>query len=63
MASLTPWVTNLGLQNAFIVAAAAGLVQVSSFFIFVRFGRTLRELTAGRYRRYRDDMMAAGLVQ
>lgn len=60
--SITPWVTNMGLQNAFIVAAIAGLVQVLSFLIMVRYGRGLRRNSARRYRRYVEEMKAAGLV-
>ncbi|KAL8805521.1 MAG: hypothetical protein Q9182_001890 [Xanthomendoza sp. 2 TL-2023] len=60
---LTPWVKNLGLQNAFVVAAMAGLAQTLCFLIYVRYGRDLREATAQRYRRYADEMAAAGLVK
>jgi hypothetical protein len=49
---VTPWVTNLGLQNAFIVAAAAGLVQCSTVFIMVNWGKQFREKSTGRYNRY-----------
>ena len=44
--SITPWVTNMGLQDAFIVAALAGLAQVLSFLVFVKYGRRLRERQA-----------------
>ena len=44
--SITPWVTNMGLQDAFIVAAFAGLAQVLSFLVFVKYGRRLRERQA-----------------
>ena len=53
----------MGLQNAFIVAAVVGLVQTLSFLLFVRFGRSLRRATTERYRRYADEMMAAGLIR
>ena len=60
--SLTPWVTNMGLQNAFIVAAFAGLAQILSFLIMIKYGRSLRQASAGKYRRYTAEMKAAGLV-
>ena len=60
--SITPWVVNLGLQNAFLVAAFAGLAQVLSFLIFIKYGRRLREASAGRYQKYVQEMRAAGLV-
>ena len=60
--SITPWVTNMGLQNAFIVAAFAGLAQVLSFLVFVKYGRGLREASREKYRVYVGEMKAAGLV-
>lgn len=60
--SLTPWVINMGLQNAFIVAAFVGLAQVLSFLLFVRYGRNFRQLSIPRYRRYVKEMAAAGLI-
>ena len=52
----------MGLQNAFIVGAFAGLAQTLLFLIFVKYGRRLREASAGRYLRYVQEMKAAGLV-
>ena len=60
--SITPWVTHMGLQNAFIVAAFAGLAQVLTVFFFIRYGHSMRQASVTRYQRYRDEMMAAGLV-
>ena len=59
---VTPWVTNLGYQNAFIVAAAAGVVQVLSFLIFVKYGKTFRKASTQRYFKYVKEMAKAGLV-
>ena len=52
----------MGLQNAFIVAAFAGLAQVLTFLIFVRYGKRMRIASVGRYRRYVQDMAEAGLT-
>ena len=60
--SITPWVTNLGLRNAFIVAAFAGLAQVLTFLLFIRYGRRMRRASVMRYEHYTKEMMAAGLV-
>ncbi|KAL8821474.1 MAG: hypothetical protein Q9223_000482 [Gallowayella weberi] len=60
---LTPWVKNLGLQDAFVVAAMAGLAQTMCFLIFVCYGRDLREATAKLYQRYADEMGAADVVK
>lgn len=59
---ITPWVTNMGLQNAFIVAGLAGMVQVLTVFFFIRYGQRMRQATVDKCRRYQEEMMAAGLV-
>lgn len=58
---ITPWVARMGLQNAFIVAAFAGLAQVLTVFFFIRYGQSMRRGSVGRYQHYREEMMAAGL--
>jgi len=63
VSSITPWVTNLGLQNAFIVAAMAGLAQALTFLLMIKYGYRLRKASVGRYRAYAEQMMAAGLVR
>lgn len=52
----------MGLQNAFIVAAFAGLAQVLTVFFFLRYGHRMRQASASKYRHYTEEMMAAGLV-
>ena len=59
---ITPWVTNMGLQNAFILAAFAGLAQVATFFIFVRYGKGLRRESRGRYAKYVEKIASDGMV-
>ncbi|KAK4561488.1 hypothetical protein LTR86_004806 [Recurvomyces mirabilis] len=59
---LTPWVTNMGLQNAFIVAAFAGLLQCTTFFFFVKFGKGLRIKSIPRYAYYVEQMASSGFV-
>ena len=60
--SITPWITQMGLQNAFITAAFAGLAQVLTVFFFIRYGQSMRQASVSRYEHYRKEMMAAGLV-
>ncbi len=62
VSSITPWVTNLGLQDAFVVAAMAGLAQALTFLLMIKYGYRLRKASVGRYRAYAEQMMAAGLV-
>ena len=52
----------MGLQNAFIVAAFAGLAQVLTVLIFINYGHRMRRASVGRYQHYKEEMMAAGLV-
>jgi len=52
----------MGLQNAFIVAAFAGLMQVLTVFFIIRYGRSMRQASVNRYQHYKDEMVTAGLV-
>ncbi|TVY35541.1 putative MFS-type transporter [Lachnellula subtilissima] len=46
---VTPWVKNMGYQNAFILAAFAGLAQVCTFLAVVKWGKSWRDMTKKRY--------------
>jgi len=59
---LTPWVNNMGLQNAFIVAAFAGMAQCMTFFLLTKWGKDLRISSAARYSKYVTQMAESGLV-
>lgn len=62
VSSITPWVANLGLQNAFVVAVVVGLAQALTFLPMIKYGYRLRKASVGRYRAYAEQMVAAGLV-
>jgi hypothetical protein len=49
---ITPWVTNMGYRNAFLVAAFAGLAQVLTFLAVVKWGKGWRNMTKGRYYKF-----------
>ncbi|KAM0144597.1 hypothetical protein ACHAP3_000627 [Botrytis cinerea] len=59
---ITPWVTNMGYQNAFIVAAFAGLAQVLTFFAVVKWGKSWRNNTKGRYYKYVKENEILGVT-
>ncbi|KAF2162822.1 hypothetical protein M409DRAFT_68819 [Zasmidium cellare ATCC 36951] len=59
---ITPWVTNMGLQNAFLVAAFVGVAQAATFFVFVGYGKAMRRASSGRYRRYVEQMARDGVI-
>jgi hypothetical protein len=59
---LTPWTTNMGLQNAFLVAAFVGMAQCATFFIFVKYGKQLRRTSSARYAKYVEKMAIAGVI-
>ncbi|KAL4884614.1 putative MFS transporter [Aspergillus karnatakaensis] len=46
---VTPWVVNLGYQNAFILGAFAGLAHNLTIFPVIKWGMWLRRRSAGRY--------------
>jgi hypothetical protein len=52
----------MGLQNAFLVAAFAGMAQCATFFIFVKFGKGLRRDSASRYKKYVEKMANQGML-
>ncbi|RDW70074.1 MFS transporter-like protein [Coleophoma crateriformis] len=57
---ITPWVTNMGYQNAFILAAFAGLAQVLTFLVVVKWGKSWRDKTKGRYYEYVKESETLG---
>ncbi|CAK4031017.1 MFS general substrate transporter [Lecanosticta acicola] len=59
---ITPWVTHMGLQDAFLVAAFVGMAQIATFAVFVRCGKGLRRRSARRYAKYVAQMASAGVV-
>lgn len=59
---LTPWVDGLGYQNAFLVAAFAGMAQVATFFAFVKWGKGMRRASADRYAKYVAQMAESGII-
>ena len=52
----------MGLQNAFVVAAFAGLLQVLTVFFFIRYGESMRQASVVRYLLHKEEMVGAGLV-
>ena len=59
---LTPWVTNMGLQNAFLVAAFAGMAECLTFLFFIRYGKQLRVASRARYEKYVARMVQDGVA-
>ncbi|KAL1873120.1 hypothetical protein VTK73DRAFT_1081 [Phialemonium thermophilum] len=59
---ITPWVTNMGLRNAYILAACLVFVQVLSFFIMIKFGKSCRGKTVKLYLKACEQLQAAGLM-
>lgn len=46
---ITPWLENMGYRDTYIIAAAIGFVWNASIFAMTKYGRTMREKSAGRY--------------
>lgn len=51
----------MGLQNAFILAACAGLAQVLTFLLVVKYGKGWRAASRERYYRYVAEGTKLGL--
>jgi hypothetical protein len=60
--SITPWVTNLGYQNAFLIAAFVALAQISFCFVFIKWGRQLRKASVLRYWKFVQQVKEDGLA-
>lgn len=50
--AITPWYTNMGLQNCFITAAMVSLACTATFLLVVWKGKDLRRFSAGKYWEY-----------
>lgn len=50
--AITPWYTNMGLQNCFITAGIVSLVCTLTFLVMIKYGKTLRRMSTERYLRY-----------
>ncbi|KAK1002199.1 hypothetical protein LTR54_008211 [Friedmanniomyces endolithicus] len=59
---LTPWVTDMGLQSAFILAAFVGMAQCATFLILVKYGKELRRKSAPRYAKYVEKVASSGML-
>ena len=57
---ITPWVTNMGYQNAFIVAAFIGFAQVLTFLAVVKWGKAWRNMTKAKYYKYVKEPESLG---
>lgn len=59
---ITPWVTDMGLQNCFIMAAFLGLAQVCTIFVMIRYGKKLRAMSVPKYGKYVQIMTKSGMA-
>jgi hypothetical protein len=59
---ITPWLDGMGMQNAMILAAVVGLLQVLTVFPMIKWGKALRKRSRERYYRYVAEGQAIGMV-
>ncbi|KAF2474854.1 MFS general substrate transporter [Lindgomyces ingoldianus] len=59
---ITPWVTDMGLQNCFLNAAFVGMAQVTTVAIMIKWGKTLRRKSISRYGANVEEMAKSGMV-
>lgn len=60
---ITPWIENMGFQNAFLVAAFVGLAQTATFLVFTKWGKSLRMASLGRYEKFVSRMKRDVVVE
>ncbi|KAF7193487.1 putative MFS-type transporter, partial [Pseudocercospora fuligena] len=58
----SPWMTGMGIKNMFITGAFAGVAQMATFLIMIRYGKAPRRRWAGQYQRYAEEMVKAGVA-
>ncbi|PNP76188.1 hypothetical protein FNYG_10477 [Fusarium nygamai] len=59
---VTPWVTGMGYQNAFLVAAFVAMAQFSLAFVFIKYGKQLRRNSTASYFKYLEQVKNDGLI-
>ena len=59
---ITPWVTNMGLRNAYILAACLCFVHIASFFVMVGYGKAFRVRSVNSYWTYCEQLQKSGLM-
>ncbi|KAI1019908.1 hypothetical protein LB503_006027 [Fusarium chuoi] len=59
---VTPWVTRMGYQNAFLVAAFVAMAQFSLAFVFIKYGKQLRRSSTASYFKYLKQVKNDGLI-
>ncbi|CAL3965667.1 unnamed protein product [Diplocarpon coronariae] len=59
---ITPWVSHMGYQNAFFLAAFAGLAQVLTFLAVMKWGKSWRIRTKQRYLGFVKGSVRLGAV-
>ncbi|KAF4434491.1 transporter HOL1 [Fusarium acutatum] len=59
---VTPWVTGMGYQNAFLVAAFVAMAQFSLAFVFIKYGKQLRRSSTASYFKYLEQVKDDGLI-
>lgn len=50
--AITPWYTNMGLQNCFVTAGMVSIVCTLTFLFMIKYGKSLRRASTTRYLRY-----------
>jgi MFS family permease len=58
--AITPWYTNMGLQNCFITAGFVALACMSTFLLIIWKGKALRRASAKTYWKYVESSSVAG---
>jgi len=58
---VTPWITNLGVQNTFISAGFISMATSLVFLVMIKWGKHFREMSRLRYWQYVERGKALGM--
>lgn len=60
--AVSPWIANVGMKNVFITINVLGTVVFMGIFGFIYYGKSMRAMTARRYRHYAERQFEARQV-
>lgn len=60
--AVSPWIANVGMKNVFITINVLGTVVFLGIFGFIYYGKSMRAMTATRYRYYAERQFEARQV-
>jgi hypothetical protein len=60
--SITPWITNMGLQEAYVSCGCISLAATSVYLFMIAKGKKFRAHSSPKYRHMLGDALSKGIV-